>query len=461
MERRVRNTAAAGIIACAALVYSGPGFLPGRVLLPADLIREAGVWKKDPLDRRPVSNRLLSDPVLQFHPWDTAARRWLARGEVPFVNPFAGEGQALLANPQAALLCPSTWPRILLGPRGWAVSVFLKVLAAGLGVAVLAREMGASAPAAALSGLVAAGSGFSILWGLHPHTNVFAALPWLAAALLRSLREPSRARMAAVAGAALAAAVGGHPETLAVGLLGIAAFVTWEALAARARFGLPLRRLAASAAAAGCGFLAAGIALVPFLRLLAASQAVAVRPGLSGGGIRWAAAVSQILPGFLGAPLSNELDLSGVSAAAENFNSRCQGYVGAVVLVVLAISARRLAPSFRRGLCIGALGLALAWRLPPFEPILARIPILSLGARQYWAVLFVLFACAAAGPALMEAPVASRGWRLAVVLAGFALLAAGTLPSIPSARSQFLDAGEQAIARLRARGRLTGSAEVY
>ncbi|HEX7254273.1 MAG TPA: hypothetical protein VF376_15440, partial [Thermoanaerobaculia bacterium] len=446
LERSVRTRRAAWVIACAALVYSGPGFLPGRILLPADLIREPGVWKKDPLERRPVSNRLLSDPVLQFHPWDTAVRRWLARGEVPFVNPFAGEGQALLANPQAALLCPLTWPRIVLGPRGWAVSVFLKILVAGLGVAVLAREMGASSLAAVLSGLVAAGSGFSILWGLHPHTNVFAALPWLAAALLRSLREPSRASMAAVVGASLAAAVGGHPETLAVGALGIAAFVTWEALAARARFGAPLRHLAGSAAAAASGFLAAGILLGPFLRLLAASQAVAVRPSLSGGGIRWAAAISEVLPGFLGAPLSKELDLSGISAAAENFNSRGQGYVGAVVLVLLAISARRLSPSFRRGLCIGAFGLVLALRLPPFELILARIPLLSLGARQYWAVLFVLFASAAAGPALIDASVASRGWRVAMVLAGFSLLAAGILPSIPSARGRLLHAGEQAIA---------------
>src|SRR5262249_12753781 len=203
-----------------------------------------------------------------FHPWDTAARRLLARGELPFVNPFAGEGQALFANPQAALLCPFTWPRIVLGPRGWALTVFLKILLAGLGVCVLAREMGAGPSASVLSGLIAAGSGFSILWGLHPHTNVFSALPWLAAGLLRRVREPSRASTLGVVGASLAAVVGGHPETLAVAVVGIGAFVTWETLAARPRPPTPLRRLAGVAFAAGSGFLLAGIALIPFFRLL-------------------------------------------------------------------------------------------------------------------------------------------------------------------------------------------------
>ena len=138
----------AGILALAALVYAGPGFLPGRVLLPLDHLADIGVWKTNPAERRPVANRLLSDPILQFHPWDTAARRALASGRFPWRNPYAGEGEPLFANPQSALLSPFTWPRLLFGPRGWAVTVFAKLLLAGLGVFLLTREMGASARAA-------------------------------------------------------------------------------------------------------------------------------------------------------------------------------------------------------------------------------------------------------------------------------------------------------------------------
>jgi hypothetical protein len=151
-----------------------------------------------------------------------------------------------------------------------------------------------------------------------------------------------------------------------------------------------------------------------------------------------------------------------VSPIAENFNSRAQGFVGAIVLLLLAIGARRLAPTFRRGLVVGAAALAVAWRVPPFEQIFARLPLWSLGARQYWAVVFVLFASAAAGPAVFDAATrVARPWAAALALAGLMLLGAGLLPSLPSARGRLVASGQQAIDALRARGKLPHASSVY
>src|SRR5438552_9973296 len=153
---------------------------------------DAGARKPNPTTRVPVSNRLDSDPVVQFPPWDEEARRLLKSGEPPWQNPYSGDGSSLFANPQAALLSPFTWPRLLLGIRGWTLSVVLKLLVLGAGFYWLAREMGACREAALFSGLTSMGSGFVVVWALHPNTNVLATLPALGAAILRLRRGISK-----------------------------------------------------------------------------------------------------------------------------------------------------------------------------------------------------------------------------------------------------------------------------
>ncbi len=372
------------VFALAALGYTAIGFLPGRVLLPLDHLSDTGAWKPDPTVRLPVANRLLSDAVVQFHAWDEAMRRALGARELPWCNPYADEGAPLFANPQAALLSPLTWPRLVFGVRGWALAVFLKLLLVGLGVFWLTREMGGCGRAALVSGLVALASGFSIVWGLYPNTNVFALLPFLAAALLRLTRDVSPQNVfAAISFAALATA-GGHPETLTFGVLGIGAFLVWELLASRSdkAKGFPLRAVGWCVAAAGAGFFLLAVQLVPFFLLLARSRILELRSQYGRGSFRGLAALGQILPGFLGSPLADEIDLTAAASGGENFNTRSAGFIGFVTLLLLLLAARRLASTFRRGLMIGAVALSFALRLPPLELVLRKIPLLSLAARR-------------------------------------------------------------------------------
>jgi hypothetical protein len=451
------------IFAIAALAFTGLGFLPGRVLVPLDLQADEGAWKPDPDARVPVSNRLLSDPVLQFVPWDEAARRAIRSGEVPWRNPYSDEGRPLFANAQAALLSPFTWPRLLFGIKGWALCVFLKLFVAGMGAYWLTREMGAERNASLISGFVYLASGFSIVWALHPHTNTFALLPLLAAALLRQLGSITPANTAAIVGSAAIATAGGHPETLAVGVLAIAGFLAWEALS-RARGGRPvsIRGVAWLIAPAAAGFLLLAVQLVPFLLLLAGSEIAATRFRGPETGFRGVALFGQILPGFLGSPLKNEIDLSVVSPDAENFNTRSQGFVGLVTLVLLATAARRLPPTFRRGLVVGIVALPLAWGVPPFGWI-SKLWGLSLLARPYWILAFVLFASAAAGPAVTSIAQGGllRRAATALIAAGCLAAMAGILPAIPAARPSVEAVGRWGIERLRDRGVLTRSPEIY
>lgn len=447
-----------------ALSYTLPGLLPGRVFVPLDLPADQGAWKPDQRSRVAVSNRLLSDPVLEFVPWDAATRAAISSGDWPWVNPFAAEGRPLFANPQTALLSPFTWPRLLFGLHGWGIAVFSKLVVAGLGAWWLTRELGASPNAALLSGLVYLLSGFSIVWGLHPHTNTFATLPILAAALHRLLRQRTRSNTLFVIGAAAFAAAGGHPETLAVGLVGIAAFLLWNGLSSSEATGAPSRRnVSWTILSAAVGFVLLSVQFVPFLELLSESAVVHTRSSAPPSHFRVVAVVGQVLPGFLGSPLGGEIDFSGTSTRAENFNARNQSFVGALTLMALAIAGRRQSSSFRRAFMLGTSALPFAWGVPPLGLVLSRTPLLSLIAAPYWVAVFVLWASVAAGPAV-ETLSHGAPRRLAgsvLVAAGLLLVGAGVLPSAPASRDLLLSGGRRGVEILRRGGFLKHPREVY
>jgi hypothetical protein len=440
-----------------ALLYTAGGFFPGRVMVPLDLLRDTGAWKPDPAVRVRVSNPLLSDPVVQFVPWDAEARRLLGAREIPWVNAFSGSGALLFANPSAALLSPFTWPRLTLGLFGWTLCLLLKLLAAGFGMRALARELGATPFAAAASGFAFQTCGYAVLWSLHPHTNVFSVLPWLALAGLRCLRAPSPSRVAWLAAAAFLATVGGHHETLAFGVTAIAIFLAISQPAG-------WRPALSTAGAALAGFLLAAIQVVPFLHLALTGSFAVTRAGQPVGGLRLFAIAGEVLPGILGSPLAREIDLTGAVPGSENFISRSAGYAGLLVLVVIVLAWKRLGRELRVGLWIGLAGLALAWRLPPVGLLWRKIPGFGLMAPEYGVVAFALFATLAAGPALEAVMQSERRWKLAgslLAAAGVALALAGALPALPWARPALLDAGGRAVQALRARGSLPHPAEVY
>ncbi len=407
---------AALVFALAAALFTAKGFLPGRVFLPVDLPLDYGAWKHDPNVRVPVSNKLLSDSILEFRPWDHEVRRLVASGQFPWRNVWAGDGQHLFANPEASLLFPLTWLRIVMGDRGWALNAFLKLFLAGLGMWWLARAATQCDWRSALvAGFVYMTCGYMTVWLLSPHTNVYAMLPWLAASAL------TRRPLATFAFAALATA-GGHPETLFYGVVAIAIYL-WSA-----------RWLAW----AFLGFALCAVQLVPFAMAASHSDLLAQRLQTAVQ-TRWFAMPATLLPGYLGSPLAGEIDLSALGA--ENFNERAGGYAGLCALIVV-LAAWRHVP--RRALIIALAALVLSWHLPLLR-LIAKLP----GATERLGLVFACFVCLCLPPALEALRL-----RLSLICIGGLLATAGVFLALPVAKPLLTDAARHGIAILQHRGYL-------
>jgi len=445
------------IFTAVALLYAGPALLPGRVFFPADVARDFHAWKRDPSVRVRVSNSLLSDPVVIFDPWNREVRRMLANGEMPWVNRFAGDGGPLFANPQTALFSPFTWPPLLLGLHGWVFVGLMKLVAAALCAYWLARELEVPHEQAIVSGIVYACCGEMIVWLLYSLTSVLAILPGFIAASLRLMREPNEKHAALVIAFAALITAGGHPETLMVGVLGWAAFLIWTS--ERSHKWGALGAVPAFVGAA-FGFLLLAVITLPFALIANSSYTSVHRLGVAHP-FRFWTMVSQLVPGILGSPLRGELDLSALPRA-EPYSIRVGGFIGAIVLLAIIVTWRDLSPLLRRGLKIGIVGLVISWCPPGIDRAFHNVPLIRLLALQFCATPFLIFAAAAAGPALFL--LASRSRRkigVLVTIAAVGMLVAGILPALPAMRPTLISIAHDLIAQLQSRGHLQQSAAVY
>ena len=136
--------------------------------------------------RRIVVGRVLATGDLQtyFHPYWSEVIRSLHAGRLPLWNPYLFAGAPLLANSQVGIFYPLNWPlwgMVEATPLGAAralhVSVLLHVGLAAVNTFIVGRRLTLSTTAAALSGLLYAGSGFL---GIHvAHLNQLQGLAWL------------------------------------------------------------------------------------------------------------------------------------------------------------------------------------------------------------------------------------------------------------------------------------------
>lgn len=380
-----------------AILFTWQGVRPHHVLAPVD---HAGVYKAFHDSQRteaPIANLVVGDASVQFIPWDAETLRLLRAGKLPWRNQWQGRDSHLFANIVTAYFSPFTWPRLLLGLDGWAVSAFLKIIVAAFGAAALARALGGSEFEALVAGCIYAGAGFNVVWAIHPHTSVSVVFPWFAAAVIHLIRTGAARAVVAIGLLAAVMSASGHPQTLMQCVVGFGAFVA--AYAASRRSSDSLRRIAVAAVASLGGLLLAGIQIVPTLFLIARSHRAAGESG-AGSVLQIPALVAQFVPGFLGGPLAYETDFSMLLRNGSNFAERSGGYVGLITILALVSSWRSLRRPLRTGLVVGVVALFLSWRTPGLYHVWREVPLLSLAAVGRFSVVFALFGAIAAGAAI-------------------------------------------------------------
>ncbi len=328
------------------------------------------------------TNRVLAsgDILLYFYPYRDYAAAALRQGQIPLWNPYIFLGVPFLANPQAAVLYPLHWPLSWLAVTKqlyWSAALHTWIL--GLGGYFLLRRWHLNSWAAAVGGLVLAGSGF--YGGMIGHINQMngaAWLPWAVLVLENGIRKTEygirnyvvgiAAYVVLFAGLVALMLLAGHTQTAYINLFGIGVWVIWPLVAGlrtgtlrTSILGL-LPRLLIYGMGTALGVLLSAAQLLPTLELS--------NLGLRGGGLTYSEVSSFSLPllrlPFTLLPTYGLLDLGVVFGTAGY--SEFVAYIGVIGLALAVVGAwqgRGTARTF--GLLFAFLSLFLA--LGRFNPV--------------------------------------------------------------------------------------------
>lgn len=187
--------------------------VPDGVPSPAATLGMQAPWQGGPGGVDPAAgNPNLRDVTYQVEPWLLFLRHEVRAGRLPFWDPHQFSGEPYWSNGSGAPLFPLHLLFALLPLRlGWVLLPWLRIVIGGCGAWSLARELGASRPAALLAALVFPLSGMITSFLLFPMANTHALVPWVLLAVERL--ASGRGRWPALAVAGGLQMLGGHPET--------------------------------------------------------------------------------------------------------------------------------------------------------------------------------------------------------------------------------------------------------
>jgi len=187
--------------------------LPDGIPSPAATLAQHAPWQEiaDPA-APPTGNPNLRDLTWQVEPWLLFLRHEMRAGRLPFWDPHQFSGSPYWSNGSGAPLFPLHLLFALLPLQlGWILLPWLRIVLGGCGAWCLARELGASRPAALLAALVFPFSGMITSFLLFPMGNTHALVPWVLLAVERLASGKGSWPGLALAGGLQM--LGGHPET--------------------------------------------------------------------------------------------------------------------------------------------------------------------------------------------------------------------------------------------------------
>jgi hypothetical protein len=348
----------------------GPGFAGGMIFAPDDLV--AAALPDAPTPPARVGNGLLSDVAYAVNPWRLLAREEWAAGRLPLWNDRQLLGTPLLANLQSAVFSPWSWLLYLAAPgAGLAALTWLKLVLAGLGMALFTRRLGLHGGAVALAAVSFMLCAHMVCWLQWTIAEVFLLGPWLLW-LARGWLDTGGGRwlLGWALGVALAV-VGGHIESawnvvvLAGSYAGMGLLArAWAARRAGTE-GWARALLRDGALLAGASLLGVGLAaaqLLPFLAQLPISLQAVDRANIAAAGVQAylppEAVLTWLIPNAYGNPIHD------LYWGPFNYNELV-GYVGLVALILAPLALLRR-PRGETAFWVGAalVSAGMAWHLP-------------------------------------------------------------------------------------------------
>src|SRR5437763_13104930 len=211
------------VLACA---WSWPMFKGDQLTQDYVLYRSAP-WKAERPAGVHVTPRSTDGDIATQH-WALfqVARGEARHGQLPLWNPYIFGGMTMVGDMQTAVVSPLTW-LMWVFPAGfaWGLLATVKLLIAGFGAYVFARQLRLSPGGALVAGTVFALSAPIILWLQWPLGTVYVLLPWLFWAVDRVYREPTVARVAVLAVVVALNIVAGHPESAIINAAAAGSYV--------------------------------------------------------------------------------------------------------------------------------------------------------------------------------------------------------------------------------------------
>ena len=348
--------------------------LPDGIPSPAATLAQHAPWQGTIDPAAPAAgNPNLRDLTWQVQPWLLFLRHEMRAGRLPFWDPHQFSGSPYWSNGSGAPLFPLHLLFALLPLQlGWILLPWLRVVLGGCGAWFLARELGASRPAALLAALVFPLSGMITSFLLFPMGNTHALVPWVLLAV-----ERLAAGKGSWPGLALAGGLqmlGGHPETPV-----FTALLAGVYLLARGS-GRPLVAWGKFAAGWAVAGLISAIQLLPLYLTLTGSGKWLQTERAPAAPLAEVAAVllRLVLPDLFGNPAE------GTWWGPYNFAATAI-YAGALTLMfaIAGLAAAREDRRWRAVAVMTLFSLLAAYHLFGFRQLLLALPVINRGLHHY------------------------------------------------------------------------------